>query len=317
MRKKIKLIALGAGNNLGKLVGMLLRKDIGLKFYNHFFERAPYALIKLMVRFIHLPARNYNWEILLANGKKVCTKIDGSNIKTSQFALSYKWHSPSLNFIEKLLIQHSPPTSPWVDVGANLGLRSLLALSEGRMVYMIEPNQELNAINSERCAMNHFSNYEIISMGASDTNGTAEFYIDESSYNSSLNTAILQNNVLDRKEVISLDSLDSIFSSLTHPPIAIKIDVEGHEMQVLKGAEQLIKRWYPPIIVEVNLVSNNFNAFNGLMKNYGYSLFQIKSYGQNKYLKTVLFEDTNRPETNDFLAVKNIELSKILKSYCV
>jgi FkbM family methyltransferase len=297
---------------LGKLVCVLVKFDLGLKWYNQIYERTPYFITKMFVKNIHLPKRDFLWSILLVNKKTIKTKVYGNNVKTAQFALSYKWHSPSLNFAESFLMQNSDRNDPCIDVGANLGIRSLLALSEGRQVYMVEPNEELNKLNEERCILNGFKHYQILPIGSSNEKGTAEFYIDESSYNSSLDVNILNNNVLDKSVKISLDTLDNMLSGISQRPAYIKIDVEGHEIQVLKGAEGIIKKWYPPFIVEVNGNSNNFTKFNSLMSEHGYSIYQIKDYGNKKFFKEIKDEEI---DSNDFLAVKDLSLEKLVNQY--
>lgn len=314
MKKFIKKILHNLFSILGKIVDRLIKFDFSLKWYNQIYERSPYFIVRIFVKNIHLPKRDFLWSVLLINKKTIKTNVYANNIKTAQFALSYKWHSPSLNFVENFLIQHSENNAACIDVGANLGIRSLLALSEGRQVYMVEPNEELNKLNDERCKLNGFNNYSILPFGSSNEKGTAEFYIDESSYNSSLDVNILNNNVLDKSVQISLDTLDNLLSGISQRPAYIKIDVEGHEIQVLKGAEGIIKKWYPPFIVEVNGNSNNFTKFNSLMSEHGYSIYQVRDYGNRKFFKEIKVEEI---DSNDFLAVKDVKLEKLVNKYTI
>lgn len=318
MSQPIKRLLKSSGKGIGKTIHGLLKHESITNIYNGVFERAPQLLVKAFVRFVGLPDRDLLWNIRLNNGKEVKTKVYRNNAKTGQFALSYRWHSPSLNFTEKLLSDHTAKTHSWIDVGANLGIRSLLALSEQRPVYMLEPNKELNDLNRERCDLNGFKNFEIMETGVSDKKGVAEFYIDESSYNSSLHVGILETNVLNRKETISLDSLDNLFGDLNEAPACIKIDVEGHEIQVIEGANNLIEKWHPPMIVEVNTNSNNYTAFKDQMKRFGYSLYQIHSYESGIYFDRIDMSRSasgDRIDSNDFLAVKDETLEKKVSQY--
>lgn len=314
MKKYIDIV----GKKIGKMIEFLIQHPFLFALYNTVFENASFKMVRVFVRYINLPKKENIWTITLKNHKKVKTNIYPENIKTLQFALSYKWHSPSLNFTEYILNRHAAKERPWIDIGANLGLRSLLALSEHRKVFMIEPNKELNQLNAERCALNNFSNYQIIELGVSDKKATAEFYIDESSYNSSLDSGILTHNVLERKETIQLDSIDNLFSTLEHSPACIKIDVEGHEIQVLEGGRNFIAKWMPPMIIEVNMTGNNLGAFKELIKEFGYSLYQIKRYSSTKFYKKIDLENNNtRIDSNDFLAIKDAELEKVIHTYTV
>jgi len=69
----------------------------------------------------------------------------------------------------------------------------------------------------------------------------------------------------------------------------VKIDVEGHEIEVLKGAERTIDRWHPTLIVE--LLDRN-QAFSGrtvedvvsVIAGYGYR--KSKQIGRNDWVFT-------------------------------
>jgi len=132
---------------LGFVVSFLIKNHFIFKIYNFTFEHSPYWIIRLLVKYVRLPLKDNNWDIFLINNKKIKTKIYANNIKTAQFALSYKWHNPALNFTEKLLCSFYSDEVTWIDIGANLGLRSLFALTENKPVYLIEPNYELNKLN--------------------------------------------------------------------------------------------------------------------------------------------------------------------------
>jgi len=50
----------------------------------------------------------------------------------------------------------------------------------------------------------------------------------------------------------------------------IKMDVEGHELKVLKGATNLIKRDFPHIVLECNNYTDDFERLNPYMKSIEY-----------------------------------------------
>lgn len=66
----------------------------------------------------------------------------------------------------------------------------------------------------------------------------------------------------------------------------IKLDVEGHELEVLKGAERLIKRWRPAILFENKPGYNYFfmrqpnmnRQINAYLKELGYTIRKLKCY---------------------------------------
>jgi hypothetical protein len=62
---------------------------------------------------------------------------------------AYQWFDRSLRRIESELFNRLPATARLFDVGANMGLRSLYAMSQRRPVTMFEPNIELRGFTEE------------------------------------------------------------------------------------------------------------------------------------------------------------------------
>lgn len=278
-----------------------------------------------MVRFFntytYIPSGDYIWNIKLVNGKTVKTAVHKDSILSFQFPLSYRRHSPSFNYVEYLVNKYLPPDVPWIDIGSNMGLRSLLPLSEGRRVYFIEPNCEVNKINLERCILNGYSNFEFFELGVSDKEGFVDFYVDKSSYNSSVEYDITHMEIfnLERKETIKINTIDNIFTNNlgSFSSAYIKIDVEGHELNVIKGASTFLRKIQPTIIIEVNEKGEHFAEFIEIVSGYNYQIFELGDFKRKKYLKRVQkrndFEyNVNK---NDFLVTKDIGLIDFLKPY--
>lgn len=93
-------------------------------------------------------------------------------------------------------------------------------------------------------------------------------------------------------DYVTMTTLDSALSELAIDRIdLLKIDIEGGELPCLKGAEQLLRRWHPMIIVEVQdfsakkagwSVDELFSYLQGL----GYELFVIGRKGRLHRLRT-------------------------------
>lgn len=307
---------------IGNVTSWSIQNRFVFKVFNIIYEHSPYRLVKIMVKYIKLPDKENYWYIKLVNGRKVKTKICANDIKTAQFAVSYKWHSPSLNFTEKLINDYYNLNIPWIDVGSNLGLRSLLALSAKRPVFFIEPNSELNKVNIERCKLNDFNNFKLFELGASDRSGSIEFAIDKSSYNSSIETDLLPEESIDHREIIKIDTIDHIFQKLfdTIETAYIKVDVEGHELHVIEGAKTFIKLLSPTMIIEVNEKGNHFAEFVSIFKGFGYDIFEIGEFGKRVYFKKItdgLSLDRTSIINNDFLAIKDKRLLNSITRYAV
>ena len=307
---------------LGMFFTKLLHLNIFFRFYNFIYEHSSYAIIRIFVKFIGLPDKDNNWTIFLPNGKKVLTKIQKGNLKTRQFALSYKWHSPSINFTEQMLNQFYGKNIPWIDLGANLGLRSLLTLSENKQVFFIEPNRELNEINKERCELNNFRNYTFLEIGASNKTGELEFVIDNSSYCSTIETNVVDERNIERIEKIKINTLDNLFKDKfsSFNTAYIKIDVEGHELKVIEGAKEFISVLSPTMIIEVNTKTSHFLEFQKILEPYNYQIYEIYNFGSKKYFK--LINESQKAnnqvlKSNDFLCVKDKQLIDTINKFAV
>lgn len=311
------------GNFFARIFNPLLKHKAILSFYNFLFNISGDKVVRFFCKYTYVPDGNYIWKIKLANGKKVKSEVSTNNPLSQQFPLSYRRHSPCFNLIELLLINYLPQNIPWIDVGSNLGLRSLLPLSEGRQVFFIEPNKEANRLNYERCILNNYTNFEFIEVGASNCNGSADFYLDKSSYNSTLELSFTDNNIFEfkGKEKININTLDNIFSDRMHTfqTAYIKIDVEGHELQVLNGATKFLKEVRPTMIIEVNEKGEHFVHFMDLMSTYLYEVFEIGNFKRNKILKKILRTNDGKYDItkNDFLVTNDMNLIKHLNPYLV
>ena len=78
----------------------------------------------------------------------------------------------------------------------------------------------------------------------------------------------------DGSQKIKVDKLDNVIK-LYEEYCVLKIDVEGHELEVLKGGELFLKNNFCLIQVEL-WNKNSFSKFNKIMNDWGYSnMFHI------------------------------------------
>tara|TARA_Y100001958_G_C20852332_1_gene294254 strand:- start:267 stop:617 length:351 start_codon:yes stop_codon:yes gene_type:complete len=86
-------------------------------------------------------------------------------------------------------------------------------------------------------------------------------------------------------EEIDLDSFDNIYqrSQNDHSSISfIKIDVEGNELNVIKGAQKMIKFYSPILEIEINNYSLNMAGCSpddifSFLEKLGYSPYEYKN----------------------------------------
>jgi len=79
---------------------------------------------------------------------------------------------------------------------------------------------------------------------------------------------------------ISLHTLDDVYKGT---PSVVKIDVEGHEMDVLKGADVTLRTYKPAIIIEIHDFNNS--KIPDYLKNLGYGAVISRPCANYLFLK--------------------------------
>lgn len=150
------------------------------------------------------------------------------------------------------------PEMIFFDVGANQGEYSLFAakrLTKGT-VHAFEP---VSLYYNQLCTnkdLNKFSNIETHAIGLSDQEGSLPVYmeeIDSHSQNEGLASLFKGGDRTRFVETIELRVLDLLVDALKLTRLDfIKIDVEGAELKVLRGAKRTILHYRPTIMVEIS-----------------------------------------------------------------
>ena len=97
----------------------------------------------------------------------------------------------------------------------------------------------------------------------------------------------------------------------------IKIDTEGHELEVLKGAEKTIKKFKPILMVEKNNL--NFYAMSKILKKLNYEIYSFEndklfrySLIRNKHENLICVSKFNKKITKD--AQKTLSINESIKN---
>jgi FkbM family methyltransferase len=174
--------------------------------------------------------------------------------------LSVGDHEPELPFIRALLRQEDT----FVDVGANIGVYSVVAAVRGARVLAFEPNGGAREMLTANLALNDVADrVQVLSCALADFSGTARFTNDLESSN---HLAIDLKTEGDLVEVRELDALIEPGVTVT----IIKIDAEGFDEAVLRGARGALERDRPVIIVETWAGAESIRHFLGML---GYQFF--------------------------------------------
>lgn len=136
----------------------------------------------------------------------------------------------------------------FVDIGANIGLMSIVASkvvgSEGK-IYSFEPHPNTVKILRFNVNLNSIKNIEIIEKGVGSKSGEAKIY-DRWDVNRG-GASLLSSSSKQESYDIHIVSLDEVFENIDVN--MIKIDIEGFELEALKGAVKILSAENPPILI--------------------------------------------------------------------
>lgn len=146
-----------------------------------------------------------------------------------------------------------------LDVGANIGIYTVLAanlVGRGGQVHSFEPLPDVYDVLSTNVVANQCANVATNRVAVSDNNGETQIFVNAQNALSSL--GITNRGKVLRSQKVSVVSLDTYaqMSGIERADF-IKIDVEGYEGHVLRGALNLIKK-SPNLVIMSELARKNF-----------------------------------------------------------
>ncbi|MFE6362138.1 FkbM family methyltransferase [Streptomyces sp. NPDC057806] len=136
------------------------------------------------------------------------------------------------------------------DVGAHVGYFSMIAAlaAPKAKVHAFEPVDEIHARLAVNLRMNNIQNVKRFQAGVSAEPGWAEISVRFAGNLLSTGSSLERGADDAQLKRIQLLALDDVFAGTKLD--LIKIDVEGHEMSVLQGARQVLKRDRPTVMLE-------------------------------------------------------------------
>ncbi len=176
-----------------------------------------------------------------------------------------------------------------LDIGANTGYYSIIAAKKARHIYAFEPGSINRKKLEENTGLNKLVNITILPYAISDQKGMAELFISGKD-NTGMNSLAQPGNFSGEKEIVSVETIDNWVAENRIPGISIvKIDVEGLEMQVLRGMQTIIEEQKPVIFIEIigQLLMRSGYSVTGiydLLSAKGYYAYEIKGPSRLKHI---------------------------------
>jgi FkbM family methyltransferase len=166
-----------------------------------------------------------------------------------------------------------------IDVGANVGVHTVrlakLAGAAGEVI-AIEPDAGVAERNRRNIMLNDLANARVINAAASDQTGHMRLYRPDPSDTNRARASLHRHPYLTGDTAtVPVLTIDEICDG---PVTLMKIDVEGHEAAVLRGAAAVVARHAPSIIFEYapELLDEVTQAPFGWLAEQEYELFGIR-----------------------------------------
>lgn len=166
------------------------------------------------------------------------------------------------------------------DIGANIGYHTVAFANLAKHVYAFEPNKKNYKLLQENTR--RFKNVTLYDLACSDT--VSDMYVEDFDVNVPGNYGEMHmQNTGQTCKSVCIDDIDDIYS-----PDLIKIDVEGHELQVLLGSMETITEYKPIIFYEAH--GTDLDKIYELLTNLDYKLywFPCSNYNNNNYNKNTV-----------------------------
>jgi FkbM family methyltransferase len=181
------------------------------------------------------------------------------------------------------------------DIGSFHGILAMFfagqAGPEGRVVAFEPHPDSFNQIN-EHLRLNAIENVTVLNAGVAAHSGTIELTGEEGRASGSAEIAHSMEAGSEPLLVrtVPVHAIDDLAGSVHPDPAFVKIDVEGMELDVLKGMQATIARCKPELFVEMHgatedAKSKNAHAVVNLLIGHGYELRHVQS-GQSLAVET-------------------------------
>jgi len=174
--------------------------------------------------------------------------------------------------VKQFLTSHFKQDHVFVDVGANVGAYTVRAAAHGMKVHAFEPNPENMKILKRNAELNEVS-VDTLEYALGSVEGKVSMFPNGAT-----------SRIVDGEGIeVPVRTLDSF--QLPRVDL-LKVDVEGYELEVLRGAEQTLARCHPVMMVEMHhwigaeAEASLFNILLGA----GYRFEYLDTYNQGRHL---------------------------------
>lgn len=250
-------------------------------------------------------SRSLWWQINTKLTKKT-TEINAFGYKmliySPTVARRFVYYSPwadydETSFIERFLRKGDK----FIDIGANIGIYSLLAASlvgKQGCVDCFEPCPQTFNRLKENITRNNIRQVNLHALALAESSGFVKFTQDLDGTNHIILSDSNEHNFI----TVPSETLDETLSDSENYVMA-KLDVEGVELSVLKGADNLLSKNNPPVLqLEINGLHQRYNYQSNELINF----LKSKGYEMAVYhglSNSLSFTDEAISDINNYLFI--------------
>jgi len=302
---------------LSKIGSLILKYDWIRQLANSAYINLDYKFVKLFVKLFDqsIISKDFLWKDRFLD-KEFVLPVSSIDSRTSwQVALSSRWAEPQIRKLSEIYIQNHRGTKTFIDIGSNHGLRSYPFLLHNYHCILFEPQAKCNQFVQNVASINQFHDLVIEQCVLSSKNEAMDFFISNSTYLSSLSKLNAEKDGAIEKGLVMSKRMDDYCIEHNLHPSLIKIDVEGHEWDVIKGGQNIISTIKPTLIIEIWNNERDKESIYDFLVNLDYRVFSI-SETQVSHIKNIKeFMQCSESDfifcTDEFILPAIYELCKI------
>jgi len=238
-----------------------------------FLRRIVPSIFKIVVKIFKI-------KNIVAKNENFFLNLNPENPIDREIYLKREYEKEQITFFKNEIKKNN--ISTFIDIGAHLGFYSI-SLSNNLNVYSFEPIKKNFDQLKSNVLINNFDNIHIFNLALSNKKKKIKMWVSDikrtggfSVFNE--NDEELKKYNLTYSELTQSDLADSILN-IKNANLAIKIDVERHEEQVLLGASKLLTE--NKVIIQIEIFDKRKKKIFDILKNYKYQLYN--SIGKDYY----------------------------------
>lgn len=202
-------------------------------------------------------------------------KYGGLNIYLRKNVIDDYWVTEGLLFANEYPDMGISKNDILLDVGANIGIYTLLNYRKAKLVVSIEPEQYNFEVLKRNVETNNISNVVLVNKAVGSKKGLV-----------GMNTTGGSARV-EGKGSIEMTTLDNIIDELNVKPTVMKMDIEGYEAEALRGFSNGLN-YVKKIVMEVHSPSL-LEEVKMILAKYGFSVKDISKPNYFTVMKNILW----------------------------